>query len=77
MKQVREHDSGAEEWHCPTCGRRFIVQWKPNYKKITLVEGDVEAVHSGGKGGIMVGGTRIDVDNVWNDAIDGLDLSGL
>lgn len=42
------HDSGAEEWYCPTCGRRFLMQWPPQYKKIVLDEGDASAIHSGG-----------------------------
>ena len=47
----KTHDSGAEEWYCPTCGRRFLMQWPPEYKKVILENGDESAVHSGGKGG--------------------------
>lgn len=43
------HDSGAEEWYCPTCGRRFLMQWPPDYRKIVLEAGDENAIHSGGK----------------------------
>ena len=46
------HDSGAEEWYCPICGRRFLMQWPPNYKRIILEHGDEGAVHTGGKGGV-------------------------
>lgn len=49
------HESGAEEWYCPTCGRRIIFQWPPDFKKTVLVPGDEYASHSGGKGGFMVG----------------------
>jgi hypothetical protein len=44
------HASGAEEWLCPTCGRRFLLQWPPDYKKIVLNSGDESALHTGGKG---------------------------
>jgi hypothetical protein len=49
------HPSGVEEWYCPTCGRRFLMQWPPNFKRIILDEGDENALHSGGKGGISMG----------------------
>jgi hypothetical protein len=49
------HPSGVEEWYCPTCGRRILMQWPPNYKKITLEAGDEYAIHSGGKGGVSMG----------------------
>lgn len=44
------HESGAEEWYCPTCGRRILMFWPPEYKKIILEVGDEYAIHSGGKG---------------------------
>lgn len=44
------HPSGAEEWYCPTCGRRFLMQWPPAYNKVILEAGDESAIHSGGKG---------------------------
>ena len=43
------HPSGAEEWFCPTCGRRFLMQWPPAYNKVILVPGDEMAIHSGGR----------------------------
>ena len=48
------HPSGAEEWYCPTCGRRFLLNWPPAYKKIVLNAGDKLASHSGGKGGLQM-----------------------
>ncbi len=44
------HESGAEEWYCPTCGRRFLMNWPPDYKKTVLEPGDEYASHTGGKG---------------------------
>jgi hypothetical protein len=54
------HESGAEEWFCPTCGRRFLMQWPPAYKKIILEPGDDYAAHSGGKGGLIMGAIQTD-----------------
>jgi len=54
MVLVTTHDSGAEEWYCPTCGRRFLMQWPPNYKRTVLDAGDENATHSGGKGGVSM-----------------------
>lgn len=48
------HPSGTEEWYCPTCGRRFLMQWPPAYNKVILEPGDETAIHSGGKGGVSV-----------------------
>jgi hypothetical protein len=49
------HPSGAEEWYCPICGRRFMLSWPPEYKKIILNVGDERASHTGGKGGLSIG----------------------
>lgn len=51
MELVTTHPTGAEEWYCPTCGRRFLLQWPPNYEKVILEAGDEYAVHNGVKGG--------------------------
>jgi hypothetical protein len=48
------HPSGAEEWVCHICGRRFLMQWPPEYKKIVLEPGDEYAYHSGAKGGLQM-----------------------
>lgn len=48
-------ESGAEEWVCPTCGRRMLLRWPPNYEKLVLEHGDESAIHVGGKGGLRVG----------------------
>jgi hypothetical protein len=39
---------GLEDWLCPTCGRRFLLRWPPDYKKIILDAGDESKIHSGG-----------------------------
>ena len=40
------HPSGVEQWYCPSCGRRFLVQWPPAYKMIVIEPGDRDAQHS-------------------------------
>jgi hypothetical protein len=50
----KTHPSGGEEWYCPTCGRRLLMFWPPDYKKIVLEAGDDFAIHAGGKGGIKM-----------------------
>ncbi len=51
--------TGAQEWYCPTCGRHFIIQWPPNYKRIILDEGDEQVAHTGGTDGLMMGSMDI------------------
>ncbi len=91
MELEKTHESGAEEWYCPVCERRFIVQWPPAYKKIILNPGDEYAFHGGGKGGIFMGTPQVQdvpadepesepepaLAQVWLDAIATLDFSSL
>jgi hypothetical protein len=42
----KTHISGVEEWFCPSCGRRFLVQWPPAYKIIVLKDGDKDTRHN-------------------------------
>jgi hypothetical protein len=62
MRLEKTHASGAEEWYCPTCGRRFLMQWPPSYQKIILEPGDEYAMHSGSKGGMRIGSLGISED---------------
>lgn len=55
MVMKNSFPSGAQEWYCPTCGRHFIIQWPPNYKRIILDEGDKQAGHAGGTDGLTMG----------------------
>jgi hypothetical protein len=72
MVLERTHESGAEEWYCPLCGRRFLMQWPPNYKKIIIEPGDEYAIHSGGKGGLVMGAPQLasKPDEFAQDAVD-------
>lgn len=51
MVVVQQHKDGSQEWLCPICGRHFIMQWPPNYKRVVLEAGDENAVHTGGSSG--------------------------
>jgi hypothetical protein len=55
----KQYPTGEEDWYCPTCGRRFIVNWEPKFKRTILETGDEYAVHSGGKGGLQLGSMQI------------------
>jgi hypothetical protein len=62
MQLVQMHSSGAEEWYCPTCGRRFLMHWPPSYKKIVLEPGDEYAAHVGGKGGVHLSAAAVNTE---------------
>ena len=47
-------DSGAEEWFCPSCGRRMLMQWAPEFDTLLLDRGDDAAIHFGAKGGLRL-----------------------
>lgn len=47
-------DSGAEEWFCPSCGRRMLMRWSPDFDTLLLEHGDTTAVHFGGKGALRL-----------------------
>ncbi len=84
LKQT--YPSGAEEWSCPTCGRRFVAQWAPTFKRLILEPGDEGAVHTGGElqvGSQLEAGPEPDaftadteLDSLWNDWLDTLDFDG-
>lgn len=49
------HISGVEEWYCPDCGRRFLVQWPPAYKMIVLEQGDKDTRHNVSRANSRIG----------------------
>jgi hypothetical protein len=60
MELREEYEDGSQDWQCPVCGRRFILHWPPNYQREILNEGDADAVHTAGTGGLTMGDTRIE-----------------
>jgi len=59
------HPDGAEEWVCPECGRRILIEWPPAYRKVILEEGDVNVAHSGSKGGLSMNAQEL-FDPSWD-----------
>jgi hypothetical protein len=51
----KTHISGVEEWYCPTCGRRFLVQWPPAYKMIVIEAGDKDTRHNVSRANSRIG----------------------
>lgn len=47
MRMVHADESGVEDWLCPTCGRRILLRWPPNYEKRVAEPGDENAHHFG------------------------------
>ncbi|MFJ2776249.1 MULTISPECIES: hypothetical protein [unclassified Kitasatospora] len=47
MKFVGRLASGADEWSCPTCGRRVTLRRLPDPELTVLDPGDESAVHVG------------------------------
>ncbi len=84
MQQEKTHSSGAEEWYCPTCSRRFLIQWEPQFKRIIIESGDEYAAHSGGTGGLQMGSPHIDYEDepvlseelrsALNEALESIDF---
>lgn len=48
MERVGAHDTGAEEWACPACGRRLLLHAQPALGTAVLAAGDAWAAHYGG-----------------------------
>ena len=55
----KTHISGVEEWFCPTCGRRFLVQWPPAYKMIVVEAGDKDIRHNVSKSNSRIGPRQV------------------
>jgi hypothetical protein len=41
----KTHIFKVEEWYCPDCGRRFVLQWRPTYRMIVLKAGQQDTRH--------------------------------
>ncbi len=55
MQRTGTDAAGAEEWQCPACGRRLLLQQAPVFTRTVLAAGDELASHSGGLGGAQPG----------------------
>jgi hypothetical protein len=73
--------AGEDEWYCPTCGRRLLIQWPPAYQRTMINPGDEYAIHTVSKGGLKMTSSQakqsssLDLAemnslNLWNDLLD-------
>lgn len=63
MRLALTHNSGAEEWFCPACGRRFVMHCEPEHGKLKILvleAGDELAAHHGSRHGIQLGDVQLD-----------------
>jgi hypothetical protein len=83
MKLTVTHPSGAEEWMCPECGRRFVAEWEPKFRRVFIERGQDDVVHVGnGMGSLHLNVDRPDEDpgngtrlqDVWKKYLDKLDF---
>ena len=88
MVLAKTHPSGADEWYCPMCGRRLLMNYEPEFKKTVIEAGDEYAIHSGGKGRVKMHVPRIvsqeefESENdprlsVWSDWLDQMHFDDL
>lgn len=63
--------SGAQEWSCPECGRRFVAQWEPAFRRVVLAQGDERIIHTGQGPGF---GMRVSIDSMENDVSEKTEL---
>lgn len=67
MKLEAVYPSGAEMWVCPSCHYRFVVQWQPTMKRITLEEGEHPAVLHGGSTGQIHLSATVSSDDKYDE----------
>lgn len=60
MEIAHEYPGGAQEWICPTCGRRVLIKWPPDYQQTVLTPGDENASHCGASGGLHMGQVNVE-----------------
>jgi hypothetical protein len=81
MQLETTYPTGAEEWLCPKCGRRFVAQWEPKFRRVILVEGQEKIIHKGQAIGYLLENVSdlsseedIELQDVWKELLDKLDF---
>lgn len=81
MRLETVHPSGAEEWLCPECGRRFVAQWEPQFRRVILEQGQYEIAHTGQAMNALleeISDPAIeedpDLQDIWKELLDKLDF---
>ena len=82
----KTHPSGADEWYCPTCGRRMLLNC-PGPGLVILDLGDVYVWHKGSKNSLPIEpdqATQVEEDEIseerlrpWLKALEEIDLDDL
>lgn len=62
MRLAQTLPTGVEEWACPTCGRRILLDWETAPERVILQPGDDRARHVCGKGGLHLAAEAMDED---------------
>ncbi len=64
MRRRQRFNTGAEEWECPECGRRFILILDPAFQKVVLEPGNENAIHCGGTGELAITASPTNISTV-------------
>lgn len=80
MQMVKLHSNGEEEWLCPQCGRRLLMDWQALPPNRILEQGDAFASHVCLKGGLHLNGVEVEDEptaklrrgpwGAWLDEVD-------
>lgn len=82
------YPSGAELWSCPDCGRRFVAQWEPKFRRVILEQGNETIIHTSQGLGIQtqislqsseeilpeIVPNEIELNDIWKQFLDKLDF---
>ena len=81
MRLETVHPSGAQEWLCPQCGRRFVAQWEPTFRRVILAAGQDKVAHTGQAMHLLVedvpdpsNENDEGLQDVWKELLDKLDF---
>lgn len=79
MQLKTVHPSGAEEWLCPECGRRFVAQWEPRFRRVILERGQENIIHQGQAINLLENISAMpdddpELQDVWKELLDKLDF---
>ena len=81
MELETTYPSGVQEWSCPVCTRRFIMQPPPKFRIIVLNAGDEYASHMGCSRGLGISPPEVrdelpdDLRSALEEALKDVDFS--
>lgn len=61
------YPTGAVRWACRTCAYEIIFGGPPEYRMVRLNNGDENALHSGGAGGVSIAKVDVSQDQQVED----------